>query len=218
MNVHDELSDNEVLRAAGRSLSAIPLAEPPDAGAIMARGRGRRRRRLTGLGAVGTAVAAVAALGVAGVFGGGTTPVNAAGTIAPVNAPGTIRTAAFTLVKDANGTAKLTLTQDQQFNPVALQQALRQDGIPALVRINTFCSSTPEPPSAGVISIQLPDGTPVPPPSAPGTTRQVPPDAVMVINPAKLAAGTELTFNYLDGNHEVHFGVIYTNSYTCGAG
>jgi hypothetical protein len=208
MNIHDELSDDEVLRAAGRSLTAISVAEPPDAGAIMARGRARRRR-LTGLGAAGTAVAAVAALGVAGVFGGGS---------APVNTSGTIRTAAFTLVKDANGTVKLTLTQGQQFNPVALQQALRQDGIPVLLRTNAFCSSTPEPPSGGVISIQLPDGTPVPPPSGPGTTQPVPSDAVMVINPAKLAAGTELTFNYLNDNHVVHFGVIYTNSYTCGAG
>ena len=71
MNVHDEMSDDEVLRAAERSLSAIPMAMRPDARVIMARGRARRRRRLTGLGVAGTAAAAVAALSVAGVFGGG---------------------------------------------------------------------------------------------------------------------------------------------------
>jgi hypothetical protein len=208
MNVHDEMSDDEVLRAAERSLSAIPMAMRPDARVIMARGRARRRRRLTGLGAAGTAAAAVAALSVAGVFGGGPAPVNAAGTI---------RTTAFTLVKNANGTAKLTLRLDQQINPAALQHALAQDGIPALVRINAFCSSNPGPSDTGAISIQLPDGSPVVP-SPPGADYPVPPDAVMVINPAKIAAGTELTFNYLDDNHQLHFGVIYTSSYTCGGG
>ncbi len=47
MNVHDEMSDNEVLRTASGSLSAIPVASPPDVEAITARGRARRRRRLS---------------------------------------------------------------------------------------------------------------------------------------------------------------------------
>jgi hypothetical protein len=206
MNIHDEMSDDEVLRAAERSLSAIPIAMRPDARVIMARGRTRRRRQLAGLGAAGTAAAAVAALSLAGVFGGGSAPANTAGTI---------RTAAFTLVKSADGTAKLTLSLKQQFNPTALQHALAQDGIPALVRINTLCSSDPEPSDTGAISIQLPDGTPLHP-SRSGAATPVPHDAVMVINPAKIAAGTELTFNYLDENRELHFGVIYTSSNTCG--
>ena len=209
MNVHDEMSDDEVLRAAERSLSAIPMAMRPDARVIMARGRARRRRRLAGLGAAGTAAAAVAALSVAGVFGGGP---------APVNTTGTIRTTAFTLVKNANGTAKLTLSLDQQINPATLQHALAQDGIPALVRINTLCSSDPEPSDTGAISIQLPNGSPVPIPRPGAAATPVPHDAVMVINPAKIAAGTELTFNYLNDNHQLHFGVIDTSSYTCGGG
>jgi hypothetical protein len=208
MNIHDEMSDDEVLRAAERSLSAIPMAARPDARVIMARGRARRRRRLAGLGAAGTAAGAVAALSVAGVFGGGPAPVNA----------GTIRTTAFTLVKNADGTAKLTLSLDQQFNPAVLQHALAQDGIPALVRINTVCSSDPEPSDTGAISIQLPNGSPVPIPRPGAAATPVPHDAVMVINPAKIAAGTELTFNYLDENHQLHFGVITTSSYTCGGG
>ncbi len=209
MNVHDEMSDDEVLRAAERSLSAIPMAARPDANVIMARGRARRHRRLVGLGVAGTAVVAVAALSVAGVFGGGP---------APVNTSGTIRTAAFTLVKDPDGTAKLTLSLNQQLNPTALQHALAQDGIPALVRINAVCSSNPEPSGSGVISIQLPDGNPVLPPGPGAAAQPVPRGAVMVINPAKLPAGTELNFNYLDDSHELHFGVIDTSSYTCGGG
>ena len=60
MNIHDEMSDNEVLRAAADSLSAIPMASPPGCGgdhgqgprapgaaALRGRGpvRGGRRRR-----------------------------------------------------------------------------------------------------------------------------------------------------------------------------
>jgi hypothetical protein len=135
-----------------------------------------------------------------------------------VNTTGTIRTTAFTLVKNANGTAKLTLSLDQQINPATLQHALAQDGIPALVRINTLCSSNPVPADSGVISIQLPNGNLVLPPGPGAADQPVPRDAVMVINPAKLAAGTELTFNYLDDNHELHFGVIDTSSYICGGG
>ncbi|MGD0066859.1 MAG: hypothetical protein ABSB76_25865 [Streptosporangiaceae bacterium] len=209
MNVHDDMSEDGVLRTAARSLSAVPMAAPPDVAAIMARGRVRRLRRLTGLVLGGTAAATVVALGVAGVFGGGPTPVNTSGTT---------RTTAFTLVKNTNGTATLTLSQHQVLNPAVLQQALARDGIPALVKIDTFCSSDNAPSiPAGVISLQLPDGNPVPT-SSPSGENPVPHDAVMVINPAKMAAGTELTFNYLSDGHELHLGVIYTRSYTCGSG
>jgi hypothetical protein len=154
MNVHDDMSEDGVLRTAARSLSAVPMAAPPDVAAIMARGRVRRLRRLTGLVLGGTAAATVVALGVAGVFGGGPTPVNTSGTT---------RTTAFTLVKNTNGTATLTLSQHQVLNPAVLQQALARDGIPALVKIDTFCSSDNAPSiPAGVISLQLPDGNPVP--------------------------------------------------------
>jgi hypothetical protein len=209
MNVHDEMSDHEVLRTAARSLSAIPMAAAPDVRAIMTRGRARGRRRLTGLGLGGTAAAAVVALGLAGVFGGGTVPVRAAGTIS---------TAAFTLVNNANGTATLTLSQDQVFDPAALQQALARDGIPALVKMGTFCSSVPAPPArTGVISIQLPDGSPVPK-SSPGHRSPVPPSAVTVINPAVMPAGTELFFDYLNDNHYLAVDLIYTGSHTCVSG
>ena len=92
------------------------------------------------------------ALGLATVLGSGS----------PAPVPGTIRTAAFTLARNANGTASLKLNQDQTFDPAALQQALARDGIPALVQTDIFCTSTPAPPSSGVVSIELPDGSPVP--------------------------------------------------------
>jgi len=49
------------------------------------------------------------------------------------------------------------------FNPGTLQHALKQDGIPALVQIGTWCSSKPAPGSAlnAVLSVQFQDGRPV---------------------------------------------------------
>ena len=204
MNMHDEMSDNEVLRTAAGALSALPVPEPPDARAIMARGRTRGRRRLAGIGLAGTAAAAAAALSLASVL---------AGAPAPALATGTIRTAAFTLVKNTNGTATLTLSLAQTFNPRALQQALAQDGIPALIKIGAYCSSQPAPhPPDGMISDQLPDGTPV----AKGPGRYpVPPDAVVVINPALVPAGTELSFDYLNNGKSLTVSLIHTDSYTC---
>ena len=164
MNIHEEMSDNEVLRAAAASLSTLPVPEPPEATAIMTRGRTRRHRRRAGIGLAGTAAAAATALGLTGVLAGGS---------APALATGTIRTTAFTIVKNENGTVTLALTMGQMFNPHALQQALAQDGVPALVKIGARCSSNPAPPSPdGIISVQLPNGEPAAPP---GTTGHIPP-------------------------------------------
>jgi hypothetical protein len=150
----------------------------------------------------GTAGVAVLALGLAGVFGGHS----------PAPGGATIRTAAFTLAKNANGTATLTLAQDQVFNPGALQQALQQDGIPALVETGSYCSSNPAPPGSAwraTLSLQLPDGTTVSP------DQPVPADAVTVINPAAMAAGTELFFGYFNNTRALMSDLIYTSSHTC---
>jgi hypothetical protein len=139
---------------------------------------------------------------LAGAFGGHS----------PARAGTTIRTAAFTLAENANGTATLTLTQDQVFNPGALQQALQQDGIPALVETDSYCSSSPAPPAASLaaaLSVQQPDGTPV------SASQPVPADAVTVINPAAIPAGTELFFGYFNSDSLLTGGLIYTSSYTC---
>jgi hypothetical protein len=207
MNIHDEMSDDEVLRAAAGTLSALPVPEPPDTRAIMARGRTRRRRRLAGIGLA--AAAAAAALGLASVLVRGP---------APAFASGTIRTAAFTLVRNTNGTVALTLSQAQVFSPSALQQALARDGIPALVKVGTYCSSHPQPSLTGAISLRLPDGTPMVGTPVAGSTpghphHQIPADAVVVINPAVIPAGTELSFGY--GNNGLLVGLIRTDSYTC---
>jgi hypothetical protein len=224
MNIHDEMSDDQVLRAAADTLSTSPVPPPPDATAIMARGRARRRRRLAGIGVAGTAATAGAALGLTSVLAGGPAPALATGTArTPTGtartASETIRTTAFTLVKNADGTVTLTLTKSQMLNPVDLQQALAKDGIPALVKIGAFCSSHPAVEAHGAIAVQLPDGTPVPGPSparnGQPARRAVPLNAVWVFHPAAIPAGTELSFGYFNYEHLLAFGLIRTDSYTC---
>ena len=77
MNAHDEMSDSQVLRAAADVLSAIPVAGPPDAAAIMARGRARRRHHRATLGLASTTAAAAVAISLAAALGG-----------SPASAPG----------------------------------------------------------------------------------------------------------------------------------
>jgi hypothetical protein len=191
---------DDVLLQARDALSGTRMETPVEA--ILAKGRSRRhRRRLTQLSAAVAASGALA-LGLATVIGSGS----------PAPAPGTIRTAAFTLARNANGTASLTLNQDQVFDPATLQQALARDGIPALVQTGTYCTSTPAPPSSGVVSVQLPDGSPVP---ITGRRSPVPPDAVTVINPAAMPAGTELSFTYVNHDRVLTGSLIYRAAHTC---
>jgi hypothetical protein len=205
MNVHDEMSDNEVLRAASGSLSGIAVAAPPDVEAIMARGRARRTRRLAavaGLSMAGAAAVTALALGLTGALGLARTP-------------GTIRTAAFTLVSNANGTATLTINPKELLDPAALQSDLAQYGIPAKVTSGSFCSS--DPPPAGfsqVVSMQ---------PAGKGTaTPQSGVQPTITFDPSAMPAGAELSFGYFQlssgedaGEQQADVVLIDTNSYTC---
>jgi hypothetical protein len=192
---------DDVLLQVRNALSGARMETPVEA--ILVKGRSRRhRRRLVQLSAAGIAASGCLAVGLAAVVGSGS----------PAPVPGTIRTAAFTLARNANGTASLKLNQDQTFDPAALQQALARDGIPALVQTDIFCTSTPAPPSSGVVSVQLPDGSAVP---VTGRKSPVPPDALTVINPAAMPAGTEVSFTYVNHNRVLTGGLIYTAAHTC---
>jgi hypothetical protein len=206
MNVHDEMSDNEVLRAASDSLSAIPMANPPDVQTITARGRARRRRRLSAVAGLSVAAAAgtALALGLTGVLGP-----------APARSTGTIRTAAFTLVSNANGTATLTLTPGELLDPAALQSDFAQYGIPAKVTTGSFCSSDPAP--AGFS--QVVSSNPAGPYTA---TPQNGIQPTITIDPAAMPAGTELSIGDFQlssgaysGQQQADFVLIDTSSYTC---
>jgi hypothetical protein len=57
VSAHEQMSDDEVLRAVAGLLSALPVPAPPEATAIMARGRTRWPRRRAGAGLAATAAA-----------------------------------------------------------------------------------------------------------------------------------------------------------------
>ena len=217
MNHDEHPNDSTLTRELRDSLSELAAPERPPLAAITNRGRAHQRRRLAGfagLGGAGLAVGTALALGLTGVLGA-----------APARSTGTIRTAAFTLTRNANGTDTLTLTNSQMFDPAALQRALARHGIRALVKTGTYCSSNPaapDPGSIGVLTVQLANGTPLPKPSPAVKTvvpaNFVPADIVTVINPAAMPSGTELFFGYFNSDHGLFFDLIYTSSYTCSNG
>jgi len=204
MNVRDEMSDNEVLRAASDSLSALPVASPPEVEAIMARGRARRRRRLSAVAGASAAAAAgtALALGLTGVLG-------------PARTPGTIRTTSFTLVSNSDGTATLTINPKELLDPAALQSDLAQYGIPAKVTSGSFCSSDPHPAGFSQVVPGQPAGS--------GTgTPQSGAQPTITIDPSAMPAGAELSIGYFQlssgryaGSQQANVVLIDTSSYTC---
>jgi hypothetical protein len=203
VNVHDEMSDTEVLRAASTSLSALPMASPPDVQAIMARGRTRRRRRLSAGAGLSAAAAGGTALvlGLTGVLGG-----------SPAGGAGTIRTASFTLVSNANGTATLTINPSELVDAAALQKDLQQYGIPAMVTSGSFCSSAPASASFSQVVSFYPRPTRTRTIIPPGTHPTV------TFNPSAMPAGLELSFGVFQlsaREQQTDFTLINASSYTC---
>ena len=84
-------------------------------------------------------------MSVAGAAAGTALALGLTGVLGPARTPGTIRTAAFTLVSNANGTATLTINPKELLDPAALQSDLAQYGIPAKVTSGSLCSSDPAP-------------------------------------------------------------------------
>jgi hypothetical protein len=205
MNLHDEMSDDQVLRAASGSLSALPVAPPPDVESIVDRGRTRRRHRLS----------AIAGLSVAGAAAGTALALALTGVLGPARTPGTIRTASFTLVSNSNGTATLTLNPKELLDPAALQKDLTQYGIPAKVTSGSFCSSDPHPDGfSQVVSFN---------PPGPGTaTPQSGVQPTITIDPSAMPAGAELSVGYFQlssgqysGEQQAEVVLINADSYTC---
>jgi hypothetical protein len=200
---HDEHPNDSALAEQLRdSLAELAAPGRPPLAAIAARGRTHKRRRFAGFAGITAAMSAAAvvlSLGLTGVFGS-----------APAHGTGTIRTTAFTLTMNTNGTATLTLNANVLLEPSILQSDLQQDGIPALVTTGSFCSSDPTP--AGFNQVT---GAPKPLPGTPLT---------FTINPAAMPAGTELSFGFFQlasvqgtghPGQETVASLIDTNSYTC---
>jgi hypothetical protein len=134
MNVHDEMSDADVLRAAADSLSRIPMPSAPDTAAIITTGLARRRRRMTGLSIAGTAAVTVVAVSLSGAFGSTNHRPAVATSHRPTH-PAHAQLAAWTVTRLADGDISVKVNRFK--NPAGLQSTLRADGVPASV---TFAS------------------------------------------------------------------------------
>ena len=143
MSDTDQMTDSAELHELRDSLSGVALPERPRLEAITARGRARRRQRLSraaGVSVAGVAAGTALAFGLSGAHGSASVP----GTIRTL-APGTIRTAAFKIVKKSDGKATLTLNPNEFLDPATLQRDLAKYGIPAKDFSGSFCSSDPAP-------------------------------------------------------------------------
>jgi hypothetical protein len=186
------MNDNEVITAVTEQRDKVRSHTSVDQ--IISRGNMIRARRripaaVSGLAVVAAAAAVVVGAGLSGAFGS-----------AP--STGTIRTMAFTLTTNANGTATLTINPHVLLEPSTLQSDLQQDGIAAHVTTGSFCSSDPSPAGFPQVVSQASSPTSV----------------TVTINPAAMRAGTELSFGnfqYSASSSDTEIELIDTNSYTC---
>jgi hypothetical protein len=216
MSDTDQMTDSAELRELRDSLSGVPMPERPGLEAITARGRARRRHRLSraaGLSVAGVAAGTALAVSLTGALGPG--PVHGTdrtlvpGTIRTL-APGTIRTAAFKIVKHPNGKATLTINPKELLDPTILQSDLAKYGIPAKVTSGSFCSSNPAPAGFSQVVSLPPREAPVPPQSGLQPT--------ITFDPAAMPAGTELSIGHFQltrGGQQVSLALIDTSSYSC---
>jgi hypothetical protein len=189
---------DDVLLQVRDSLAGAYLDTPVEA--ILARSRSQRhKRRLAGLSVSGVAASTVLALGLTGAFGSASPQ--------PVHGGAHAHLAAFTLTSNRNGTVTLTLGPNAPLNPGAIQHALAQHGIPALIKAGSYCYSNPAPANNGAVHT-YPKLRGYPPGERPPTTR-------LVINPSVLAPGTEIGFGFLHHNHLFVQNIIYDNAHTC---
>ena len=208
MSDTDQMTDSAELRELRDSLSGVATPERPRVEAITARGRARRRHRLSkaaGVSVAGVAAATGLALGLTGAHG--SAPVH--GTIRTL-APGTIRTAAFKIVKHPKGRATLTINPKEILDPATLQSDLAKVGIPAKVTSGRFCSSDPAPAGFSRVVSLPPRAAPVPPRSGVRPT--------ITFDPAAMPAGTELSIGYFKltrGEQQASLALIDTSSYSC---
>ena len=152
---------------------------------------------------------------MAGAAAGTALAVGLTGVLGPARTPGTIRTAAFTLVSNPNGTATLTINPKELLDPAALQSDLAQYGIPAKVTTGSFCSSDPAPAGFSQVVSSHPAG--------PFTaTPQNGVHPTITIDPAAMPAGTELSIGNFQlssgeyaGQQQADVVLIDTSSYTC---
>ncbi|MBM0233947.1 hypothetical protein JNW91_20085 [Micromonospora sp. STR1_7] len=177
------MNEDEVLNAMSKTLSDVRMDRPVEA--IEKRGRSRRRNRgVLGAVAAGGGLAALAAIALALPIGSGPSgSAPAGGVTAPAMEP-----AAFSVVKQADGSVQLRLKSKQVINPEALEKALADAGVPAVVKAGVLC--TPQgkelPQIEDVLTFERIEGV---------NEEGVSGDSEWVIAPAKMPKGSVLHFS-----------------------
>lgn len=223
MNHDEHPGDGTMTRELRDSLTELAVPRQPPLAAITSRGRAHRRRRagFAGVGVTSAAVCIALVLGLTGLFGVGP------------RSTGSIGGSAFSVTGYADGTVAVKL--GLLFDPGALQRALAQNRVPALVRKDAFCSGSPAVPDSEIDAVLpgavrpqqrhsgeprllvdfngifLSENFPVKPSQLAPSVDPV----TVVIKPAALRSGTELYIGYLNFGHTVIVGLIYTNSHDC---
>ena len=152
-------------------------------------------RLAAGLTAAAAGAVVALSLGLSGVFGSARPQ------------PAQAHLAAFSLTSNRNGTVTLTLRPNVPLNPSAIQHALARHGIPALVKVGSYCYSNPAPANNGAVQTN-PKLRGYPPGERLPTTR-------VVINRSALSPGTEIGFGFLNHNRLFVQNIIDDNAHTC---
>ncbi|HEV7962405.1 MAG TPA: hypothetical protein VGP57_07700 [Actinoplanes sp.] len=166
------MNDDVLMTTVKDALSGVEMDTPVDK--IMAAGRSRRLRRRSVLTAAGVAVAGLA-IGVPAVGNFGATPTP------PRSGSSPVQLAAFTVVNNPNGTATLTLLKGATLNPDSLSQALAGAGVPAIVRVGSFCDQEPGPDGLDRVL---------------SSERRADGNVVLVFKPSAMPAGTKLSIGF----------------------
>jgi hypothetical protein len=179
--------NDDVLGSVKESLAEVRMDMPVET--IVAGGRARLRRRRTAALAAGVAVTAGLAAGVPALHAGGSAPPSSG-----------VQLAAFTLVSNPNGTETLTLTKGATLDPDRLRTALAGAGIPAIVRVGSFCESDRD--------VQGLD-------QALSAEKRDDGQVVLIFKPSAMPAGTEFSIGYKPESSpgtkdRVRFGLVPT--------
>jgi hypothetical protein len=203
MSDTDQLTDSAELQELRDALSRMEVPGAPRLELITARGRARRQQR----------VSRAARLSVGVVVAGTALAVGLTVAHGPAAKLGTIRTAAYTLRHNQNGTDTLTLNPGELLNPAQLQSDLARYGIPAMVTSGSYCTSDPAP--AGFPQVVTGPG---------GGTWQAGSGTqpTMTIDPSHMPSGTELsvgefqiTSGQFAGEQQADMDLISSSSYSC---
>jgi hypothetical protein len=182
-----------VLGAVRESVATMELPPRPDPEGIIARGKARRcRRRWTGVAALAVA-ATVTALAI--TIPGRGRP-NDDTTLKLGSRQVHVELAGYSIDSNTNGTVTITVTDEQSMNPTYMQKILAEAGVPAVIRVGSFCHTNTQPPGYTQV---VTDGVIHRLPRRDGQGQdgfQGLHGNVMVITPSAMPQGAELSIGY----------------------